>query len=124
MVVKTGASVKNTSAGDHVLLTYTCCGDCKYCKNHESSFCYDFEKGNFGVGRNDGSKAYSTEDGGEITSHFFGQSSFSKYAVVMATSVVKVDQSLPLDDLAPLGCGIMTGAGGEHSMPMRMARIN
>lgn len=42
----------------------------------------------------------------------------------MATSVVKVDKSLPLDDLAPLGCGIMTGAGGEHSMPMRMARIN
>lgn len=107
-----------------MLLTYTCCGECKYCKNHESSFCYDFEKGNFGVGRSDGSKAYSNEDGGEITSHFFGQSSFSKYAVVMATSVVKIDKSLPLDDLAPLGCGIMTGAGGEHSPPMRMVGFN
>lgn len=65
------------------------------------------------MGRADGSKAYSTKDGGSITSHFFGQSSFSKYAVVMATSVVKVDKSLPLEDLAPLGCGVMTGAGCE-----------
>ncbi|KAK0113500.1 hypothetical protein ONS95_013756 [Cadophora gregata] len=111
VVVKTGREVRNTSAGDHVLLTYTCCGECKYCKTHESSFCYDFEKGNFGVGRSDGSKAYSMEGDGAITSHFFGQSSFSKYAVVMATSVVKIDKSLPLDDLAPLGCGIITGAG-------------
>jgi aryl-alcohol dehydrogenase len=36
----------------------------------------------------------------------------AKYAVVMAQSVVKVDKSLLLESLAPLGCGIMTGAGG------------
>lgn len=95
-----------------MILTYTCCGDCKYCKNHESSYCYDWERDNFGVGRLDGTKSYSTKDG-VITSHFFGQSSMANYAIVMAQSVVKVDKALPLDDLAPLGCGIMTGAGGE-----------
>ncbi|CZT11553.1 related to zinc-containing long-chain alcohol dehydrogenase [Rhynchosporium graminicola] len=111
VVVRIGAAVTNVSTGDHVLLTYSSCGNCKYCKNHESSFCYDFEKANFGVGRSDGSKAYGTEDGSAITSHFFGQSSFSKHSIVMASSVVKIDRSLPLEDLAPLGCGIMTGAG-------------
>ncbi|CZT44601.1 related to zinc-containing long-chain alcohol dehydrogenase [Rhynchosporium secalis] len=33
------------------------------------------------------------------------------HSIVMASSVVKIDRSLPLEDLAPLGCGIMTGAG-------------
>ena len=36
----------------------------------------------------------------------------------MEGSVVKVDKDLPLDVLAPLGCGIMTGAGGKsHGVP-------
>jgi len=51
-----------------------------------------------------------------VSSHFFGQSSFSKYAVVKARSVVKVGKDLPLASLAPLGCGIMTGAGGEFNI--------
>jgi aryl-alcohol dehydrogenase len=119
VVIKTGSNVHTTVPGDHVILTYSCCGECKYCTNHESSFCYNFEKDNFGVGRSsDGSKAYSNE-AGPVTSHFFGQSSFSKYAVVMARSVVKIDKELPLEFLAPLGCGIMTGAGGKCSKTQR-----
>jgi aryl-alcohol dehydrogenase len=31
---------------------------------------------------------------------------------VKARSIVKVGEEVPLDSLAPLGCGIMTGAGG------------
>jgi aryl-alcohol dehydrogenase len=112
VIVNIGSKVHNTSPGDHVILTYTCCGDCKYCKNHETSYCYDWERDNFGVGRADGSKSYSIE-GEAVTSHFFGQSSMAKYAVVMAQSVVKVNKFLPLESLAPLGCGIMTGAGGK-----------
>ena len=105
------------SAGDHLLLTYSCCGSCKYCNRKESSFCYDWERFNFGIGRgSDGSKSYSSNDGGEITSHFFGQSSFAKYAVVMETSCVKIEKDIFSEVLAPLGCGIMTGAGGECSL--------
>ncbi|RDL41438.1 uncharacterized protein BP5553_01417 [Venustampulla echinocandica] len=111
IVVKTGSKVRTTSPGDHVLLTYTCCGNCKYCNNKDTSYCYDWERDNFGVGRADGSKSYAEKSGAAITSHFFGQSCFAKYAVVAANSVVKVDKDLPLDLLAPLGCGIMTGAG-------------
>ncbi|PMD24588.1 aryl-alcohol dehydrogenase [Hyaloscypha hepaticicola] len=110
IIVKTGPKVNNTNTGDHVILTYSCCGDCKYCHNQETSYCYDFEKDNFGFQRHDGSKSYSTKDG-PVSSHFFGQSSFSKYAAVKAKSVVKIGKDLPLDSLAPLGCGIMTGAG-------------
>ncbi|KAI9051834.1 hypothetical protein LZ554_004096 [Drepanopeziza brunnea f. sp. 'monogermtubi'] len=111
VVVKTGQKVTSTSPGDHVILAFACCGDCKHCNSNASSYCYDFERANFGVGRADGSKAYSGADGSRINSHFFGQSSFSKFAIVVATCVVKVDPSLPLEDLAPLSCGFLTGAG-------------
>jgi len=69
-----------------------------------------WEVDNFGVGRRDGSKAYS-RNGARITSHFFGQSSFANHAIVMARSCVKVAKELPLEILAPLGCGFMTGSG-------------
>lgn len=114
IVFKIGPKVSKTAIGDHIILTYTCCGDCKYCNKNETSFCSDWERDNFGVGRPDGSKAYSAVDGGtKITSHFFGQSSFAKYAIATENSVVKVDKDLKLEILAPLGCGVITGAGGE-----------
>jgi aryl-alcohol dehydrogenase len=105
-----------------VVLTYSCCGNCKYCDNRETSFCYDWVRDNFGIGRADGSKSYSSKSGSAITSHFFGQSSFSKYAVIMEGSIVKVGKDLPLDVLAPLGCGIMTGAGGTSHDRFRACR--
>jgi aryl-alcohol dehydrogenase len=114
-VAKVGSNVASIDVGDHVLITYTCCGDCKYCMSKETSFCREWEQANFGVGRKDGSKAFSAKSNGDkITSHFFGQSSFARYAIVMARSIVKVDKDLPLEKLAPLGCGIMTGAGGMY----------
>jgi len=95
------------------VLTYTHCGTCKYCASHDTSFCKTWERDNFGVGRPNGSKSYSSlsKEGGRITSHFFGQSSYAKHAIVSQNSVVKVEKDMPLKLLAPMGCGIMTGAG-------------
>lgn len=42
---------------------------------------------------------------------FFGQSSFATYSVVNQRSIVKVDKDVDLSLVAPLGCGIQTGAG-------------
>ncbi|KAH7142706.1 aryl-alcohol dehydrogenase [Dactylonectria estremocensis] len=110
IVIKTGAKVTKTVPGDHVVLTYSSCGNCKFCWRKESSYCYDFEKANFGPGRMDGTKSYSLPSG-LVTSHFFGQSSFARHAIVAASGLVVVNKTLPLEQLAPLGCGIMTGAG-------------
>jgi aryl-alcohol dehydrogenase len=115
-VLKVGSKVTNAQPGDHVVISYTSCGDCKFCNKKQTSFCNHWEVDNFGVGRRDGSKAYASKDGQRITSHFFGQSSFSKLAIVMGASLVKVPEELPLEKLAPLGCGMMTGAGGKLVM--------
>jgi aryl-alcohol dehydrogenase len=114
IVLKTGPNVSNVREGDPVLITYASCGHCKYCAKHETSFCNDWFRDNFGVGRGaDGSKTYSSPETGEkITSHFFGQSSFAKRAIVGKTALVKLEEGSPLEMLAPMGCGIQTGAGG------------
>lgn len=52
-----------------------------------------------------------TSEGISVFSHFFGQSSFAKHAVVSSRSVVPVPSSTDLALFSPLGCGIQTGFG-------------
>jgi aryl-alcohol dehydrogenase len=42
---------------------------------------------------------------------FFGQSAFAQHAIVNENSIVKVPSDTDLVSLAPLGCGLQTGAG-------------
>lgn len=114
IVERIGPSVTKVSPGDHVIVCYSCCGECKYCLRKQSSYCDVWFQYNFGIGRPDGSKTFSsTTDGRRITSHFFGQSSFAKNILVSENGLVKVDKDVPFEKLAPLGCGLMTGAGGN-----------
>lgn len=50
-------------------------------------------------------------DGKPVAGRWFGQSSFATHALVDAKNAVVVDPSLPLPMLAPLACGVQTGAG-------------
>jgi aryl-alcohol dehydrogenase len=68
---------------------------------------------NFGFQRLDGSNAL--EQSG-VRGHFLGQSSFSSYILATERNMVKVSKKLPLQILAPLGCGIQTGAGTVMNM--------
>jgi aryl-alcohol dehydrogenase len=114
IVERVGTEVSKVTQGDHVIVVFSCCGECKYCRRKESSYCDVWFQYNFGVGRLDGSKTFSdTTSGKRITSHFFGQSSFAKHILVSQNGLVKVDKGIPFEKLAPLGCGIMTGAGGK-----------
>ena len=57
----------------------------------------------------DGSKRFRR--GNEELSHFFWQSSFAQHSLVPERIAVKVSKDLPLEKLAPLGCGVQTGSG-------------
>jgi aryl-alcohol dehydrogenase len=63
---------------------------------------------NFGFARLDGSNALARSG---VRGHFFGQSSFATYTLATARNLVRVTKDLPLALLAPLGCGLQTGAG-------------
>lgn len=105
-----GADVADLQIGDHVVLGFAACRECKQCDAGQPAYCDHFTPLNFGGARADGSKALSDE-ASAIGSHFFGQSSFASHALVSAKNVVKVEADAPLELLGPLGCGIMTGAG-------------
>ncbi|KAJ9609712.1 hypothetical protein H2200_006040 [Cladophialophora chaetospira] len=112
IVERVGSGVTKVAEGDHVIVVFSCCGECKYCERKQSSYCDVWFQYNFGIGRLDGSKTFSNPDNGKrITSHFFGQSSFAKHILVSQNGLVKVDKEIPFERLAPLGCGVMTGAG-------------
>jgi aryl-alcohol dehydrogenase len=105
-----GPAVTKVAPGDHVALSYGSCGSCPTCVVGRPWVCHDFWGRNFGATRPDGSTALSG-GGRDIHSHFFGQSSFSTHAIATERSVVRLDPDVPLDLVAPFGCGIQTGAG-------------
>lgn len=112
IVKQVGANCKDLAVGDKVLLSFSSCGACDQCNTGHPAYCYEFVPLNFGGKRADGSVAIKTADGaGDIYSSFFGQSSFARLSVVHRSSIVKVRDDANLDLLAPLGCGLQTGAG-------------
>jgi aryl-alcohol dehydrogenase len=70
--------------------------------------CSRFYEANFGFGRLDGSNALHA---GGVRGHFFGQSSFATHLLSTERNLIKVAADLSLELLAPLGCGLQTGAG-------------
>lgn len=108
-----GEGVEDLFIGDEVVIGFSSCGVCPRCEEHLPSYCQNFVPLNYaGMRLDDGSTAYA-RDGARVTSHFFGQSSFSTLTVTRASNVVKVDTSkTALELLGPLGCGFQTGAGG------------
>ncbi len=108
-----GEGVEGLAVGDEVVIGFSSCGACPRCAEHLPSYCQSFVPLNYaGMRLEDGSTAYD-RDGERISSHFFGQSSFSALAITRASNVVKVDAAnVPLELLGPLGCGFQTGAGG------------
>lgn len=110
IVEAVGSEVTDFAMGDHVVASYSFCGVCPVCSIGQPAYCHHTSILNFGARRIDGSTAWQGEDG-PVHSHFFGQSSFSTRCHCPANNLVKVPNDLPLEHLAPLGCGFQTGAG-------------
>ena len=110
VVERVGANVAKVAPGDRVGMSFNSCGACPTCLTGRPTYCHDFFARNFGATRPDGTTALS-RDGQAIHSHFFGQSSFATHAVATERNVVKLPDDVPLEVVAPFGCGIQTGAG-------------
>jgi aryl-alcohol dehydrogenase len=110
VVEAVGSRVTKVRPGDHVLLAWDSCGRCAACKSGRELYCLNFFLHNFHGARPDGSGTLS-KNGHRVHGSFFCQSSFAEYALAGERNTVKVREDIPLEVLAPLGCGIMTGAG-------------
>lgn len=110
VVEKVGAAVTKVQPGDHVALSWMCCGSCCSCSSGNDPYCENFLGLNFGGARRDGSTTLKFGDQ-VVHGNFFGQSTFAEYALAEECNVVKVPEDVPLEILGPMGCGIQTGAG-------------
>ncbi|MFH8760563.1 NAD(P)-dependent alcohol dehydrogenase [Streptomyces atroolivaceus] len=111
VVVETGGPDTGLRAGDHVVLSFDSCGHCRNCIGAAPAYCDSFASLNLFGGRPEGAARLTDASGGELAPRWFGQSSFAEYAIVRARNAVRVDPSLPVELLGPLGCGFLTGAG-------------
>ncbi|BBC72085.1 geraniol dehydrogenase [Altererythrobacter sp. B11] len=113
IVEAVGSDVTVAAPGDRVVMSFNSCGHCPSCAVDAPTYCYEFFPHNWSGTRADGS-ATLYRDGKPVNANFFGQSSFATQAIAHQRNVVKVPASaadIPLERLAPIGCGLMTGAG-------------
>lgn len=114
-VLAVGAGVAGLAPGDHVVLSYASCGVCASCAGAAPQYCAQFMALNYSGLLPDGAVPM-TGARGPVHAAFFGQSSFATHALAYARNTVKVAPdlgwpNLPWSLLAPLGCGMQTGAG-------------
>ncbi len=108
VIERIGKRVKGAKPGDHVVLSYQSCGHCRQCRSGRPAHCKRLFELNFGFQRPDGSNGLQRSG---VRGHFFGQSSFATHSLATERNLIKVSKNLPLELLAPLGCGLQTGAG-------------
>jgi len=112
VVEQVGASVTGLRPGHRVVASFSFCGSCRNCLRGRPAYCPSHFPLNFGAQRADGSVGLRTASGEPVHDHFFGQSSFAGYGLCRPTSLVRIPEAaVPDHVLAPLGCGVITGAG-------------
>ena len=108
IVEQVGEGVEGLAPGDHVVCSWLpSCGACRRCASGHPARCErlgPFDDGFLG----DGTTRFHL---GDAPIHVNVPSSFAERSVVPATTVFPVDPALPLDQVALLGCAVMTGVG-------------
>jgi S-(hydroxymethyl)glutathione dehydrogenase/alcohol dehydrogenase len=107
VVEEVGPAVAGVAPGDHVLLTWLpYCGHCRQCARGWPNRCENTAW--YDATMEDGTCRFHS-NGQPV--HHYNTSSFAQRSVVPARTAIKVDPSLPLTELALMGCAVMTGVG-------------
>ena len=109
VVEAVGEAVVNVAPGEHVVCSWLpYCGTCRRCAAGKPALCERqeaFDAGSLA----DGTTRFHTADGTRISHNV--PSSFAERSVVPANTVFPVDAALPMEQVALLGCAVMTGVG-------------
>jgi len=103
-IVEVGDGVTDLAVGDHVIVNWVpACGTCANCVKGEPALCMtyviqSFVQPRFLVGD---TPAYG----------LVGCGVFAQEAVLPRPGVVRIDEDVPFDIAALIGCGVMTGVG-------------
>jgi alcohol dehydrogenase len=110
VVEELGPGVTDLHVGDHVVMVFVpSCGHCIRCMEGRPALCEPGGAANTAGTLFSGARRLRLQ--GREVHHHLGVSAFADHAVVSRNSVVKIDQSLPLDEAALFGCAVLTGVG-------------
>jgi S-(hydroxymethyl)glutathione dehydrogenase / alcohol dehydrogenase len=100
-----GDGVTTVQPGDHVIIAWSPpCGKCKYCVDFKQpNLCFNIM---MVMGGNP-----QFRQGDAVIGAMAGAGTFAEYTMVPEQAVVKIDDDIPLEVAALIGCGVMTGAG-------------
>ncbi|GAA5209566.1 alcohol dehydrogenase catalytic domain-containing protein [Microbacterium kyungheense] len=105
VVEAVGRRVGGIHPGDHVVLSFASCQTCAACADGHPAYCARFSALNYGA------RGGAADGGGRVTTGWMSQSSWAEHVVAPASSVAVIGHDVPWQVAAPLGCGILTGAG-------------
>ena len=110
IVVDTGGDVSGIELGQRVVMTFLPrCGRCAACATGGVAPCEPGTRANVDGTLFSGARRLRRE--GAPVHHHLGVSAFATYAVVDCRSVVVLDDAVPAEVAAVLGCAVLTGGG-------------
>jgi S-(hydroxymethyl)glutathione dehydrogenase/alcohol dehydrogenase len=110
VVTKVGPGVRGLAEGDHVVLAFIpACGVCLPCSRGQQNLCD--EGARLLTGRSISDDSYRITQNGAPVIPMCLLGTFSPYVTVHQASVVRIEDDIPLDVAALLGCGVSTGWG-------------
>ena len=117
VVEAVGSMVHYVQPGDHVITCLSAfCGHCSQCTDGHLSLC---ENKATELVRQPGEPPRLSRHDGEPVNQYLHLSSFAEYMLIHEQALVKIDEDMPLDKAALIGCGVTTGLGAVF----RTARV-
>ena len=111
-----GPGVDSVNRGDRVSFCFIpSCGRCRQCLRGKPNLCEPGSAAAFGGKMLDGGHRMRLGDGTPLQ-QFLAIGAFAERTIVPARSVVKVPDSLPLDQAALVGCAVLTGFGAVRNV--------
>ena len=109
VVQEVGPGVRDVKVGDHVVASFLpACGRCRWCASGHQNLCDQGAMLLAGT-QLDGTYRRRSRDRDVGAACFLG--TFAQYGTVPETSIVKIDDDLPVPRACLLGCGVTTGWG-------------
>ncbi|MCL4421874.1 MAG: NDMA-dependent alcohol dehydrogenase [Actinobacteria bacterium] len=109
VVEAVGEGVTRVKPGDHVVCSFIpACGKCRFCARGRSNLC------DYGALLMVGclpDETFRFHAGSEDVGGMFGLGTFSQYGVISEHALVKIDEDIPFEAAALVGCGVPTGWG-------------
>ncbi len=120
VVTGLGEGVENISVGDHVVIVWVPpCGRCTACRRGDDYLCANRRSSADARAGHGIARPSPLSINGQLVHQGMSTSTFAEQTVLPANAVVRIDNDVPFDVAAMMGCAVPTGAGAA----LRSARV-